>query len=287
MRGHPRAHKHAESQATRCPVGRAYCMTCRFHLGTVAFGSLIIAVVQFIRLVVGYVQKKLDAAGESKVKKIIMCLVQCCLWCLEKCVRFVSSYCFIFTALNGDSFCAACRQTVRLATAYPAQLATNALVQSLLYAVQSLLVPLLCALAAFRLVQADALPGWIEALERAINGAGDSYNGALQRGPDWLEQVPLVPSVTLAWALGPAVDEPVEPVWPALAAFILAYTVSRAFAAVYECAVDTLFVCAVVDKDEYGGVHMSAALRDALELDDDVSRRKSKSVGGRAETRMI
>ena len=84
-----------------------------------------------------------------------------------------------------------------------------------------------------------------------------------------------------------AVDEPVEPVWPALAAFILAYTVSRAFAAVYECAVDTLFVCAVVDKDEYGGVHMSAALRDALELDDDVSRRKSKSVGGRAETRMI
>ena len=86
---------------------------------------------------------------------------------------------------------------------------------------------------------------------------------------------------------GPAVDEPVEPVWPALAAFILAYTVSRAFAAVYECAVDTLFVCAVVDKDEYGGVHMSAALRDALELDDDVSRRKSKSFGGRAETRMI
>ena len=202
-------------------------------------------------------------------------------------MRFVSSYCFIFTALNGDSFCAACRQTVRLATAYPAQLATNALVQSLLYAVQSLLVPLRCALAAFRLVQADALPGWIESLERAINGAGDSYNGALQRGPDWLEHVPLVPSVTLAWALGPAVDEPVEPVWPALAAFILAYTVSRAFAAVYECAVDTLFVCAVVDKDEYGGVHMSAALRDALELDDDISRRKSKSVGGRAETRMI
>ena len=166
----------------------------------------------------------------------------------------------------GASFCAACRQTVRLATAYPAQLATNALVQSLLYAVQSLLVPLLCALAAFRLVQADALPGWIESLERAINGAGDSYNGALQRGPDWLEHVPLVPSVTLAWALGPAVDEPVEPVWPALAAFILAYTVSRAFAAVYECAVDTLFVCAVVDKDEYGGVHMSAALRDARRL---------------------
>ena len=91
--------------------------------------------------------------------------------------------------------------------------------------------------------------------------------------------------MTLAWALGPAVDEPVEPVWPALAAFILAYTVSRAFAAVYECAVDTLFVCAVVDKDEYGGVHISAALRDALELDDETTMcraaSRSRLAGGR------
>ena len=276
------------AQKMRFPVFCSLWRVVRYHLGSVAFGALLVAAVQSVRLLFEWLERQSRAAGEgSDLGRFVVRCTRCCLWCLEKCVRFVSSYCFIFTALNGDSFCAACRQTVRLATAYPAQLATNALVQSLLYAVQSLLVPLLCALAAFRLVQADALPGWIEALERAINGAGDSYNGALQRGPDWLEHVPLVPSVTLAWALGPAVDEPVEPVWPALAAFILAYTVSRAFAAVYECAVDTLFVCAVVDKDEYGGVHMSAALRDALELDDDVSRRKSKSVGGRAETRMI
>ena len=89
----------------RCPVCKAYCITCRFHLGTVAFGSLIIAIVQLIRLIAGYVQKKMEEAGESKIKKVIMCVVQCCLWCLEKCMKFISKNAYIYTSLSGTSFC--------------------------------------------------------------------------------------------------------------------------------------------------------------------------------------
>jgi choline transporter-like protein 2/4/5 len=89
----------------RCPVCKSYCITCRFHLGTVAFGSLIIALVQLVRLIVGYIQKKMDEAGESKIKKAIMCVVQCCLWCLEKCMKFISKNSYIYTALSGTSFC--------------------------------------------------------------------------------------------------------------------------------------------------------------------------------------
>jgi hypothetical protein len=88
-----------------CPVCKSYCITCRFHLGTVAFGSFIIAVVQTVRLIVGYIQKKMDEAGESKIKKVIMCIVQCCLWCLEKCMKFISKNAYIYTSLSGTSFC--------------------------------------------------------------------------------------------------------------------------------------------------------------------------------------
>ena len=31
---------------------------CRFHLGSLAFGSLIIAIIQFVRLVLEYVDRK-------------------------------------------------------------------------------------------------------------------------------------------------------------------------------------------------------------------------------------
>ena len=88
-----------------CPVFKAYCITCRFHLGTVAFGSLIIAIVQTIRIVVGYIQKQMEQSGESKLKKMIMCMIQCCLWCLEKCVKFISKNAYIYTSLTGSSFC--------------------------------------------------------------------------------------------------------------------------------------------------------------------------------------
>ena len=53
---------------------------------------------------------------------------------------------------------------------------------------------------------------------------------------------------------------------PDLEPAALAY--ARSFASVYECVVDTLFVCAMRDKDEYGGAHMGDSLRDALGLDD-------------------
>lgn len=39
-------------------------------------------------------------------------------------------------------------------------------------------------------------------------------------------------------------------IWPAIAAFALAFVVARSFASVYECVVDTIFVCAMRDKDE-------------------------------------
>tara|TARA_B100000780_G_C20970545_1_gene387493 strand:- start:87 stop:230 length:144 start_codon:yes stop_codon:yes gene_type:complete len=32
---------------------------------------------------------------------------RCCLWCLEKCLQFITGYAYIFVALNGDSFCTA------------------------------------------------------------------------------------------------------------------------------------------------------------------------------------
>ena len=82
----------------------------------------------------------------------------------------------------------------------------------------------------------------------------------------------------VGWATAGRTDEPVEPVWPALAALLLAFVVARSFASVYECVVDTLFVCAMRDKDEYGGNHMSDALRDSLGLAESGARASEADV---------
>ena len=212
------------AQKMRFPVFCSLWRVVRYHLGSVAFGALLVAAVQSVRLLFEWLERQSRAAGEgSDLGKFVVRCTRCCLWCLEKCVRFVSSYCFIFTALNGDSFCAACRQTVRLATAYPAQLATNALVQSLLYAVQSLLVLLLCALAAWP--RPSRRPPRLDRIPRARD---QRRRRQLQRRP------PARARLARARAARPVSDprmgarprrrRAVEPVWPALAAFILAYT---------------------------------------------------------------
>ena len=44
---------------TAAPLTASFFRTFRYHLGTLAFGSLIIAIIRFIRLILEYIEQKL------------------------------------------------------------------------------------------------------------------------------------------------------------------------------------------------------------------------------------
>lgn len=75
---------------------RSICLVSVYHLGTAAFGSLIIAVVKTIRAVLTYIQKK---ASKSKLKVaiVILAVLKCLLWLLEKVLKFVNKQAYIQT----------------------------------------------------------------------------------------------------------------------------------------------------------------------------------------------
>lgn len=53
----------------------------------------------------------------SLYKKALKCLfqiVKCCLYCFEKCVKYVSQMAYIATAIKGSSFCASAMSAIRL-----------------------------------------------------------------------------------------------------------------------------------------------------------------------------
>jgi len=50
------------------------------------------------------------AAKENKCLKLTLCCCSCCLWCLEKCMKFVNNQAYIQIALTGDSFCDAAKR---------------------------------------------------------------------------------------------------------------------------------------------------------------------------------
>lgn len=84
-----------------------------YHMGSVAFGSLIIAIIKTIRAIVAYIQRKCNEIKDPRIKKIAMCIlccIQCCLWCIEKCMKFINKNAYIQIAIFGYSFCKAARK---------------------------------------------------------------------------------------------------------------------------------------------------------------------------------
>lgn len=87
---------------------KAVFLVLVYHLGTAAFGSLIIAIVKTIRAVLTYVQTK---ASKSKLRiaVVILSVLKCLVWCIEKCLKFINKQAYIQTAIFGYSFCKASR----------------------------------------------------------------------------------------------------------------------------------------------------------------------------------
>lgn len=93
----------------------SYKTVFRFHLGTVAFGSLLIALCQTARSVAMYLQSK--TSDECRAKpwfRVVFCCVNCCLCVLECCIKFISKNAYIQTAIYGTPFCESAKNTFSL-----------------------------------------------------------------------------------------------------------------------------------------------------------------------------
>ncbi|CAL1537804.1 unnamed protein product [Lymnaea stagnalis] len=90
------------------PLWSACYRSLRYHMGSLAFGSLIIAIVQMIRAILEYINRKLKGS-ENKVAKFILGCLRCCFWCLEKFLRYINKNAYILIAVHGRNFCSAAK----------------------------------------------------------------------------------------------------------------------------------------------------------------------------------
>lgn len=78
-----------------------------YHAGSLAFGSLIIAILHVIQKVIEYAQLKNEEAGENRVISCVLCICACCIKCLQDVVGFINRNAYIDIAINSNSFCTA------------------------------------------------------------------------------------------------------------------------------------------------------------------------------------
>jgi len=127
----------------------------RYHLGSAAFGSLIIAIIKTIRAFIAYLQGKVDQlaakGGKAAVAlaKIILCCLQCCMWCVEKCAKFLNKMAYIQIALFSYSFCKAARCAFFLILRNILLIAAVAIVSEFTCALVLILIPMMTTFLAY------------------------------------------------------------------------------------------------------------------------------------------
>lgn len=89
------------------PIFKSFLRAIRFSLGSVIAGALIIAIIKIVRYALSVFEERVLKLDPNSAVKFLICCVKCCLWCFEKCMKFLNRNAYIEIAITGKSFCSA------------------------------------------------------------------------------------------------------------------------------------------------------------------------------------
>ncbi|XP_060915367.1 choline transporter-like protein 4 [Labrus mixtus] len=95
------------------PLSASFLRALRFHVGSLAFGSLILTLVQIVRIILEYIDHKTRSA-QNPVARFLLCCLKCCFWCLEKFIKFLNRNAYIMIAVYGKNFCVSAKNAFKL-----------------------------------------------------------------------------------------------------------------------------------------------------------------------------
>ncbi|KAJ3253641.1 hypothetical protein HK103_000429 [Boothiomyces macroporosus] len=92
-----------KKKSLKFPVMRSFGRVLLYHLGSIALGSLLIAIVEFIRLVLYEIQRRVKKTNNQFLTYLVACL-QCCMKVVAMLVKFVNKNAYIYIAITGKAF---------------------------------------------------------------------------------------------------------------------------------------------------------------------------------------
>eukprot|EP00040_Diaphanoeca_grandis_P019859 m.105192 g.105192 ORF g.105192 m.105192 type:complete len:658 (+) comp27628_c0_seq2:710-2683(+) len=98
------------------PLFKSIFRLFRFHFGSIALGALIIAIIQVIRTILEYFEHQFERHKDKIgcLVRFLLCCVNCCLFCFQRCVKFLNKNAYIEIAIWGDGFFSSACRAMRL-----------------------------------------------------------------------------------------------------------------------------------------------------------------------------
>jgi choline transporter-like protein 2/4/5 len=208
----------------RCIMFKGIKDTFVYHLGSVAFGALLIAICKLLRTIIQIIERRLksvaDRAGTigcclNCFICFISCCCKCCFLCLEHFLKFMNRNAYIMVGIYGSTFCKSARDALALLAANPLRAIVLDRITDFALFLGRFLITMGIGVLAFNFF--------------AKNFYIDPYF-----------QPYFAPDLHYYWL-------------PLAVTIVMSYFVSKVFFSVFEMAVDTIFLCAMKDLDEHDG----------------------------------
>lgn len=96
-----------------------YTLGLKYHMGSLASGSLILAIIWIFRAIFAYIGKKMeDATGGNCFTKCLVGCCNCCLACFDKFVKYMNQQAYVYMAISGESYCSSALNAFLLMAKY-------------------------------------------------------------------------------------------------------------------------------------------------------------------------
>lgn len=139
----------------------------RYHLGTVAFGSLVLTICRVIRFILEYIDDKLKR-WDNTITRCILCCMKCFFWCLEQFLRFLNKNAYIMCAIYGKPFCASARDAFNLLLRNCLRVITLNSITKILFFVTKCLITIGMGAVAYTYLSSDEFEGKLKNVEILI-----------------------------------------------------------------------------------------------------------------------
>eukprot|EP00656_Telonema_subtile_P041126 TRINITY_DN46246_c0_g1_i1.p1 TRINITY_DN46246_c0_g1~~TRINITY_DN46246_c0_g1_i1.p1 ORF type:complete len:279 (-),score=14.78 TRINITY_DN46246_c0_g1_i1:239-1075(-) len=129
----------------------------RYHLGTLALGSFIVAVVQLMRILLVFIERKAKDTGiaNKRAFEFLFKCLHCFLACLERVIKFINKSAYVVQAHNSKSFIPAAREGLELLGGNVLSVGATHIIGEIFMTIGKVQITVLSAALAFLLTQAS------------------------------------------------------------------------------------------------------------------------------------
>lgn len=142
------------------PILTSMWWAFRYHLGSIAFGAFILAVIWIIQVILAYITKQVnDAKAKGVESRVVDCFLKCmmyCVACFERAIKFLSKLGFIQVAISSRNFCVSCIKAGSLLLTNPMKFGFVLALGEIFVFIGKMFVSSLCGVIGYLMISADS-----------------------------------------------------------------------------------------------------------------------------------